>query len=57
MESVAARFGVTTSALYRRKQRYGSEVSGRPVASEQEREDVERLRRRLRELEIENSLL
>ncbi len=44
---VAAGLGVATSALYRWKRRYGSEVAGRPVASEQEREDVERLRRRL----------
>ncbi len=57
VESLAVGLGVTTSALYRWKRRYGSEVSGRPAASEQDREDVERLRRRLREVEMENSLL
>lgn len=57
VESVAAGLGVNTGVLYRWHRRYGSEVSGRPMASEQEREDVERMRRRLRELEMENSLL
>lgn len=57
VEDVAAGLGIHTSLLYRWNRQYGSEVSGRPAASEQEREDVERMRRRLRELEMENSLL
>lgn len=57
VEAVAAGIGVNTGVLYGWHRRYGSEVSGGPVATEQEREDVERLRRRLREVEMENSLL
>ncbi len=57
VEDVAAGLGINTSVLYRWNRRYGIEVSRRPAASEQEREEVERLRRRLRELEMENSLL
>lgn len=54
---ISTELNVTASMLYRWHKRYNSEVSDRPAASEQEREDVEKMRRRLRELEMENSLL
>jgi len=57
VDEVAAGIGVSQSMLYRWHQRFSMELTGRPAATEQEREDVERLRRRLRELEQENSLL
>ena len=57
VESVAAGLGVTTSALYRWKRRYGSEVSGRPVAWELVGVDVEWVSRGLRVVEMDNSLL
>jgi transposase len=57
VEEVAAGIGVNSSVLYRWHQRFSSEVAGRPATSEQDREDVERMRRRLRELEQENALL
>ena len=57
VKEVAAGLGINTNILYRWHRRFGSEVTGRPTTSEQEREDVEKMRRRLRELEQENSLL
>ena len=57
VEEIAEQIGVNTTILYRWRRRFGEEVSGRPIESEKEREDVERLRRRLREVEKENALL
>ena len=57
VENVAAGIGVNASLLHRWHGSLGSEVNGRPVISELKRDDVERLRRRLRELEQENALL
>ena len=57
IEEVAQRIGVSSSMLHRWHQKYGAELSGSAVRSQDEREDVERMRRRLRELEQENSLL
>ena len=57
VEAVAQQVGVDASMLHRWHGRYGSEVSGRAERTESEREDVERMRRRLRELEQENALL
>lgn len=54
---VAGELGANTSVLTRWRQEYGSEVSGGAVKAQEEREDVEKLRRRLRELEMENALL
>lgn len=54
---VAAGIGVNEGLLYEWNRKFGAEVSGQPTASEQEREEVERMRRRLRELEQENALL
>lgn len=57
IDEIARELGITTSMLHRWRQRYESEVSGKAVRNQDEREDVERLRRRLRELEMENALL
>jgi transposase len=54
---VAEGLGLSQSMLYRWHKRYGSEVKGRAAVSQHEREDIEKMRRRLRELEQENSLL
>jgi transposase len=57
VDEIARELGVTTSMLHRWRQRYETEVSSKAVRNQDEREDVERLRRRLRELEMENVLL
>jgi len=54
---VANGLGVSQSMLSRWHKRYGSELQGMAAVTQHEREDVERMRRRLRELEQENSLL
>lgn len=57
LSEVAAELGISKSMLYRWQKAYSAEVSGGAQRSQAEREDVERLRRRLRELETENALL
>ncbi len=57
VSDIATELGVSQSMLHRWRQMYGDEVCGGAQRSQQERGDVERLRRRLRELEIENKLL
>jgi len=54
---VAKELGVSESMLHRWQQMYGAQVEGAAVQADAGREDVERLRRRLRELEMENTLL
>jgi transposase len=54
---VARGIGVSPNMLHRWHQRFGVEVSGGAVQSQHEREEVEQMRRRLRELEQENALL
>jgi len=54
---VASELGVNGSMLTRWQQEYGAELSGGPAKAQEQRDDVEKLRRRLRELEMENSLL
>jgi len=55
---LAAELGVSPSMLHRWRETFESEVSGSaPQRSQGEREEVEQLRRRLRDLEAENSLL
>jgi transposase len=54
---VAEGLGLSQSMLYRWHKRFGSELKGRASVSQHEREDIEQMRRRLRELEQENSLL
>ena len=50
VREVAAELGVSTSMLHRWQQTYGDEVVGASAQAEAGREDVEQLRRRLREL-------
>lgn len=57
VEEVAQQVGVEASQLYRWQRKYGDELENGGARSESEREEVERLRRRLRELEQENTLL
>ena len=54
---VADGLGLSQSMLYRWQGRFGSELKGRAAVSQHQREDIEQMRRRLRELEQENSLL
>lgn len=58
VEEVAAGLGVNANMLYRWQQQYGDVITTkqRPQSS-QEQENVEQLRRRLRQLEQENALL
>jgi len=54
---VAKELGVSPSMLHRWRQRFESELSVASPASQTEREEVERLRRELRDVQAENSLL
>lgn len=55
---IAESVGVSQSMLHRWHQQYGGEEGRRSAVDEQDdQEDVEKLRRRLRELEQENALL
>lgn len=53
---VADGLGVSQSMLHPWHQRYGAKAGGSAARSQEEHEDVEQLRRRLRELEQENAL-
>lgn len=54
---IARELGVSQSMLHRWRERFEPELSGGTQPSQGEREEVERLRRELRELQAENSLL
>ncbi len=54
---VAAELKLSQSMLHRWHQRYGAEVTGGASQSQEKREDVEQMRRQLRELQQENALL
>ncbi len=54
---VAKELGVSQSMLHRWRERFTSERSSSAQASQSEREEVERLRRELRDLQAENSPL
>jgi transposase len=54
---IATELGIHESLLHRWYRRYGVELSGQPENSQNDRENMERMRRRLRELEQENALL
>mgnify|MGYP003498157313 CR=1 FL=1 len=54
---VAKELGVSPSMLHRWRERFEPELSGGTQPVQGEREEVERLRRELRELQAENSLL
>ncbi len=54
---VAQELGVSPSMLHRWRERFESELTAGPQQSQKEREEVERLRRELRDLQAENALL
>lgn len=54
---IAAELGVSQSMLHRWRERFEPELTQGTQPSQDDREEVERLRRRLRDLESENSLL
>lgn len=54
---VANELGVSPSMLHRWRERYEPELAGGAQPSQNEREEVERLRRELRDLQAENALL
>ena len=54
---VAQGLGVSPNMLARWQNQYSTEVAGGPGRAEEARDDVEKLRRRVRELEMENALL
>ena len=54
---VARELGVSQSMLHRWRERFEADLTGGIQASEGEREEVERLRRELRDLQAENALL
>lgn len=54
---VARELGVSQSMLHRWRERFEPELTGGTQAGEREREEVERLRRELRDLQAENALL
>lgn len=55
--TVAQELGVSPSMLHRWRERFESELSSGTQQSQGERDEVERLRRELRELQAENALL
>ena len=54
---IAKELGVSPSMLHRWRERFEPELTGGVQAAQGEREEVERLRRELRDLQAENSLL
>lgn len=54
---VAKELGVSPSMLYRWREQFEPEVAGVVPATQVEREEIERLRRELRDAQAENSLL
>jgi transposase len=54
---VAKDLGVSPSMLHRWREQLEPELSGTAPASQSEREEIERLRRELRDVQAENSLL
>lgn len=54
---IAKELGVSPSMLHRWRERFEPELAGGTQQSQGEREEVERLRRELRELQAENTLL
>ena len=54
---VAKELGVSPSMLHRWREQLEPELSGSAPASQSEREEIERLRRELRDAHAENSLL
>ena len=57
VSEIAKELGVSPSMLHRWREQFDPEPSGTTPANQGEREEVERLRRELRDLQAENSLL
>jgi transposase len=57
VSEIAKELGVSPSMLHRWREQFEPEASGTTPVSQGEREEVERLRRELRDLQAENSLL
>jgi transposase len=57
ISEIAKELGVSVSMLHRWRERFESELVGSTPTSQGEREEVERLRRELRDLQAENTLL
>lgn len=53
---IAQELGVSPSMLHRWQERFAAELAGGAQHSQREREEVERLRREIRELQAENTL-
>jgi transposase len=54
---IAKELGVSPSMLHRWRERFELELTGGAQPSQGEREEIERLRRELRDLQAENTLL
>lgn len=54
---IAKELGVSPSMLHRWRERFEPELTGGTQPSQSDREEVERLRRELRDLQAENTLL
>ena len=54
---VAKELGVSPSMLHRWRERFEAELVGSARPTQSEREEIERLRRELRDLQAENALL
>jgi transposase len=54
---IAKELGVSPSMLHRWRERFEAELTGGGRASQDDREEVERLRSELRDLKAENALL
>lgn len=57
ISAVAKELGVTTGMLHQWRQRFEPELTGEARPMQSEREEIERLRRQLRDLRAENTLL
>ncbi len=55
--AIAKELGVSQSMLYRWREQYGEEALAAARPSESERAEMEAMRRRVRELEAENTFL
>ena len=54
---VAKELGVSPSMLHRWRERFEPELTGGTQSHQGEREEIERMRREMRDLQAENSLL
>ena len=57
VDEVAKELGVSPSMLHRWRERFEPELAGNAPVAQSERDEVERLRRELRDLQAENTLL